>query len=300
VTGMESNRYLGGQAVIEGVMMRRGDKVAVAVRKPNREIHVDTEERVSLAVKYPFLRWPFLRGCAVLYESMAVGMQALAKSSHLALGEGEEKLSPWQMALTLFMSLAFGIGLFILLPVLLAKWLTTDGIGFSLVEGGMRLILFIGYIWAISRMKEIRRTFEYHGAEHKTINCFEAGEELIVENVRKHTLIHRRCGTSFLLFVFLFSVILFSFFSGQSLSLPEKLLVRILLLPVVAGLSYEWIRLSASSDNPLLLALVTPGFWMQRLTTREPDDEQIEVAIASVKAILDDSVEERYTPAREA
>ncbi|WP_282198912.1 DUF1385 domain-containing protein [Collibacillus ludicampi] len=289
---MEPQMYIGGQAVIEGVMMRRGDKVAVAVRKPNRDIHVDMETRESLADKYPLLRWPILRGCAVLYESMVVGMQALTKSSHLAFDEGEEAMSPWQLAVTIFSSLVFGIGFFILLPVFIAKWVTTSGVGFALVEGGLRLAFFIGYIGAISFIKDIRRTFEYHGAEHKTINCFEAGEELIVENVRKHTLIHRRCGTSFLLFVFLFSIVLFSFFSGQTLPLLYKVLARILLLPVVAGLSYELIRLSASTTNPLLLALVTPGFWMQRMTTREPDDEQIEVAIASVKAILEEHTED--------
>lgn len=288
-------RYIGGQAVIEGVMMRAGNRVAVAVRKPNREIHVETEERRSLVQKYPVLGLPLIRGSVVLFESAVVGMQALARSTNLSAGEAEEELTSWQLAATLSLSVLLAILLFILAPVYGAKWLTDNSVAFALTEGALRLAIFLGYIGLISRMKDIQRVFEYHGAEHKTINCYEAGEELTVENVRRHTLIHKRCGTSFLLFVVLISIFVFSFFSGDQLSLLAKIVARIALLPVIAGLSYELIRWSAGQTSRLAAVLASPGLAMQKMTTREPDDSQIEVAIASTLAVLANSQEVRHS-----
>lgn len=285
---MEPQLYIGGQAVIEGVMMRGGDKVAIAVRKPDHSIHVEHEVRRSWTQRFKFLALPLVRGSAVLFESTFIGYQALNKSANLSLDEEGEELSNWQMALTLILSLGFGVALFILAPLYIAKWITDGATGtlFAAIEGVLRLAIFVLYMWLISRMKDIQRVFQYHGAEHKTINCYEAGDELTVENVRRHTMIHKRCGTSFLLFVMVISIILFSFFSKEGMSHLEMMAYRILLMPVVAGLSYELIRWSGNSTNRFVTWLVSPGMLMQRLTTREPDDTMIEVAIASVQAVI--------------
>lgn len=287
---MEPQLYIGGQAVIEGVMMRGGDKVAVAVRKPDQSIQVESEVKEPWTKRSTFLALPLVRGTAVLFESTFIGYWALNKSASLSVDEEGEELSTGQMVGTLLFSLLVGVALFILLPLYAAKWMTHDGAGplFAAVEGVMRLLIFVFYIWLISRAKDIQRVFQYHGAEHKTINCYEAGEALTVENVRKHTLIHKRCGTSFLLFVMVISIIVFSFFSSHSMSHLQMLLYRIVLMPVVAGLSYELIRVSGSSTNKVVNCIVLPGQLMQRLTTREPDDSMIEVAIESVKAVVDD------------
>lgn len=287
---MEPQLYIGGQAVIEGVMMRGGDYVAVAVRKPDDTIQVEKEVRKPWTTRQKFLALPIVRGTAVLFESTFIGYWALNKSAALAINEEGEELTTWQMVGTLLFSLIFGAALFILLPLYASQWMTHNATGplFAAVEGVMRLAIFVFYIWLVSRAKDIQRVFQYHGAEHKTINCFESGEELTVENVRKHTMIHKRCGTSFLLFVMVISIVVFSFFSSHSMSHLEMMMYRLLLMPVVAGLSYELIRVSGSSDNKVLACVVAPGQLMQRLTTREPDDKMIEVAIESVKAVLDE------------
>ncbi|MBL0385414.1 DUF1385 domain-containing protein [Tumebacillus sp. ITR2] len=287
---MEPQLYIGGQAVIEGVMMRGGDKVAVAVRKPDNSIHVESEVRLAWTQRFKFLALPLVRGTAVLFESTFIGYQALNKSANLSIDEEGEELSNWQMVLTMIFSLGFGVALFILAPLYIAKWITdgATGTAFAAIEGVLRLLIFVAYMWLISRMKDIQRVFQYHGAEHKTINCFEAGEELTVENVRRHTLIHKRCGTSFLLFVMVISIILFSFFSKEGMSHWEMMAYRIGLMPVVAGLSYELIRWSGNSTNRCVTWLVSPGMLMQRLTTREPDDSMIEVAIASVQGVMNE------------
>ncbi|MGZ6529980.1 MAG: DUF1385 domain-containing protein [Tumebacillaceae bacterium] len=287
---MEPQLYIGGQAVIEGVMMRGGDYVAVAVRKPDDSIQVEKEVRKPWTTRSKFLALPIVRGTAVLFESTFIGYWALNKSAALAMNEEGEELSTWQMVGTLLFSLIFGAALFILLPLYASKWLTNDATGplFAAVEGVMRLAIFVFYIWLVSRAKDIQRVFQYHGAEHKTINCYEAGEELTVENVRNHTLIHKRCGTSFLLFVMVISIVVFSFFSSHSMTHLQMMGYRLLLMPVVAGLSYELIRVSGSSENKLIALIVAPGQLMQRLTTREPNDAMIEVAIESVKAVLDE------------
>jgi uncharacterized protein YqhQ len=285
-------KYIGGQAIIEGVMMRAGNRVAIAVRKPDQQIHIETEERVSYIRKYPFLGIPFIRGSVVLLESMILGMQALTKSTNLSVDEKEEELTPWQLTITMGFSVLLAVLLFVMIPVYAAKWLTESSVAFALVEGVIRLLIFAGYIWAISLMKDIQRVFEYHGAEHKTINCYESGDELTVENVRKHSLIHKRCGTSFLLFVMIISIFLFAFFSGDNLSSLVKISARVALFPVVAGLSYELIRWSAGQTSRWSTLLVSPGLLMQRMTTREPDDSQIEVAIASTLAVLESEQQE--------
>ncbi|KEO83366.1 DUF1385 domain-containing protein [Tumebacillus flagellatus] len=294
---MEPQLYIGGQAVMEGVMMRGGDKVAVAVRKPDNSIHVESEVRIPWTQRFKFLALPLVRGTAVLFESTFIGYQALNKSANLSIDEEGEELSNWQMVLTMIFSLGFGVALFILAPLYIAKWITSGATGtaFAAIEGVMRLVIFVAYMWLISRMKDIQRVFQYHGAEHKTINCFEAGEELTVENVRRHTMIHKRCGTSFLLFVMVISIILFSFFSKQGMSHWEMMIYRIVLMPVVAGLSYELIRWSGNSTNRCVAWLVSPGMLMQRLTTREPDDSMLEVAIASVQAVLVEKQEAEST-----
>ncbi|MDB5083263.1 MAG: hypothetical protein JWN30_149 [Bacilli bacterium] len=267
-------------------MMRGGNRFAIAVRTPANDITVKSEHRVPLSDKYRFLKWPLIRGAYVLIDSTIIGIQALTTSANLSGGEQDEQMSKGAIASSLLMSFLFAILVFVLGPVYLAKWTTNSSLAFACVEGVLRLAFFIGYLVLIRRMNDIHRVFQYHGAEHKTINCHEAGLELTVDNVRPQSLLHKRCGTSFLMFVVLISIIVFSFFSGGSLSMIGKIVTRIVLMPVIAGFSYEFIRYSGSHSNRLLSILVAPGFWMQRLTTNEPDDHQIEVAIASVKAVL--------------
>lgn len=286
---MEPQLYIGGQALLEGVLMRGGNKVAIAVRKSDHTIHVEEEMRSPLTRRSRFLALPVVRGTAVLYDSLLIGYRALNKSAALSGAEDDdEELSGWEVTLSLLVSVLLAVGLFLFLPLYGAQWLTGDGSGalFAAVEGGLRLGVFFLYVWLISRMDDIRRVFQYHGAEHKTINCYEAGEELTVENVRRHTMIHKRCGTSFLLFVMLISIVLFSFLSGTRLSMWEMAMFRLLMLPVVAGLSYELIRYSGSTTNKYVTWLVSPGLLMQKLTTREPHDDMIEVAILSVKCVI--------------
>lgn len=283
---MEPQLYIGGQAVIEGVMMRGGDRVAVAVRKPDGSIRVDRDKSQSWTKTYKWLGLPLLRGTVVLIESMFVGYKALNKSANLT-DEDEEEMTAWQIVGTLLFSLGLGVALFILLPLYAAEWLTfgASGAYFAGVEGVLRVGIFVLYVWLISRLNDIRRVFQYHGAEHKTINCYEAGEELTVENVRRHSVIHKRCGTSFLLFVMMIGILLFSFFSAETMSHLERALYRLLLLPVVAGLAYELIRFSGNTSSRWLGLVIWPGLLLQRLTTREPEDEMVEVAIESVKAV---------------
>jgi uncharacterized protein YqhQ len=279
---------LGGQAVIEGVMMRGNGRVAVAVRRPDGTIHVEAHPVRPWAQRYPWLRLPLLRGTAVLAESLVAGYEALHSSSHVSAGEAEDVMSRGEVIGTLLVSLGLTLLLFVFLPLWAAGWLLgeTQGPWLAAVEGGIRLFVFCLYLVLIARMQEIRRVFMYHGAEHKAINCYEAGEELTVAHVRRHSLIHKRCGTSFLLFVMLASLVVFALVSVEGQEMWQMILYRLLLLPVVAGLSYEWIRWTAASDHPVLQGLAAPGLWMQRLTTIEPDDGMIEVAIASVRAVL--------------
>lgn len=312
---------IGGQAVMEGVMMRGPHKTAVSVRKPDGEIvtKVDdngTKKRSKLA------KLPIIRGCINFIESLVIGMRALMYSAEFVDLEDEEesesKFEKWLedklgdkvkdivIYIAVFLSVIMSIGLFILLPSVVSgavelipqlKWLTDRNAFTSVFEGIMRMLIFLGYMALVSRMKEIKRVFEYHGAEHKTIACYEAGEELTVENVRKHLRYHPRCGTSFLLFVMIISIIVYAFLPrfDQYIKIIAVLLrmgTRLLCLPIVAGLSYEVIKWAGRSKNRCVGVLSKPGLWLQKLTTREPNDEQIEVAIESMKPCIPENKEE--------
>ena len=282
----EKKLSIGGQAVIEGVMMRGPKLVATAVRTPEKKIEVDVRPVNSISDRYPILKKPMLRGCVSLGESLVMGLRSLSYSAQMA-GEEDEQLTDKELAGTIAFAFVIAAVLFVAIPTGAAKlfhFITEDPVFLNLMEGALRLLIFIGYIGAISLMKDIQRVFQYHGAEHKTIACFEAGEALTVDNVRRHTRLHKRCGTSFLLIVMLVSIFVFAFLGWPDLWL--RILSRVVLLPVVAGISYEIIKLSANSDNCVLGWAIKPGLWLQYMTTREPEDEMIEVAIESVKAVL--------------
>ena len=282
----EKKITIGGQAVIEGVMMRGPELVATAVRNPQGRIELEVKPVNSIADRYPIFKKPMLRGCVSLFESLVMGIRSLGYSAQMA-GEEDEQLTDKELAGTMIFAFALAAVLFIAIPTGAAKRfhvITEDPVFLNLMEGFLRLFIFMAYIFAISRMKDIQRVFQYHGAEHKTIACFEAGEALTVENVARHTRLHKRCGTSFLLIVMLVSIFVFAFLGWPDLA--ERIASRIILLPVVAGISYEIIRFSANSDNCLLGWAVKPGLWLQKLTTREPEPEMIEVAIESAKAVL--------------
>lgn len=278
---------VGGQAVIEGVMMRGKDKMAVAVRQPNGEIAVDVKPVRSIRDKYPILNKPMLRGVVALFESLYDGMKALAYSAQIS-GEEDEQLTTKEMIMTICTSVLLAVGLFIVLPTWSMRFLhelTNDPMLLNLAEGIMRMVIFLTYITVISSMNDIQRVFQYHGAEHKTIYAYEAGKPLIVENVRGYSTLHPRCGTNFLMIVMLISMFIFTFLGWPDLL--ERIASRVVLMPVIAGVSYEIIRFAgAHADNKLVRFSIMPGLLLQKLTTREPDDDQIEVAIASLKAVL--------------
>ena len=282
----EKKVTIGGQAVIEGIMMRGPVFTATAVRTPDGKIEVSRRPVNSISDRYPIFKKPLLRGCVSLFESLVIGIRSLGYSAQMA-GEEDEQLSDKELAGTMVFAFVLAAVLFIAIPTGAAKLfhvITEDPVFLNLMEGVLRLAIFMAYIVGISRMKDIQRVFQYHGAEHKTIACFEAGEVLTVENAMKHTRFHKRCGTSFLLIVMLVSIFVFAFLGWPSLA--ERIASRIILLPVVAGISYELIRFSANSDNCLLGWAVKPGLWLQRLTTREPEPDMLEVAIESAKAVL--------------
>jgi len=277
---------VGGQAVIEGVMMRDAAKTATAVRLPNGEIAVEMHPVTSIRDRYPVLNLPLIRGSVIMVESLVIGMRALSFSAQAA-GEEDEQMTKKEIALTILFALVLASVLFIVIPTgaaHLAAAYTNDPIVFNLIEGGIRLAVFLLYIWGISWMGGIRRVFQYHGAEHKTIHCYEAGEALTVENVQKFPRLHPRCGTNFLLIVMVIAIVFHVFFGWPDLWL--RILSRLAVLPVVAGVSYEIIRFAGRSENRIVRILITPGLWLQYLTTRPPDDEMVEVAIESLKAVL--------------
>lgn len=286
--------YVGGQAVIEGVMMRGPRYTATAVRKPSGEIVIDKKNTTSITDRFKFLKLPFLRGCVALYESLIVGMKALTFSAQVAGDEEEEAMTDSEIAITLIISTLFSIGVFLALPTYGAKLLlgnTASHFALNTVEGCIRLVLFLLYIWGISLTPDIKRVFQYHGAEHKTIHAYEANEELTVENVRKYNRLHPRCGTNFLLLVMVVSIVVFAFLGWPNLI--ERIISRIILMPVVAGIAYEVIRIAGRSDSIIVKAIIAPGLWLQYLTTKEPFDDQIEVAIESLNAVRP-SEEEAY------
>jgi uncharacterized protein YqhQ len=290
---------IGGQAVLEGVMMRSPHAFTVAVRKggkPGADIAVLTQMLSPLGERFPLLKKKIIRGSAALFEAMWLGIRALNFSANEALDGDDGKkdeISPLAMAGTIILALAFALGLFLALPLLLTNLLgakydtvSRNSILFNLTDGALRVALFLGYVSSISFMKDIRRVFEYHGAEHKAIAAHEAGVELTVQTARPYSRIHPRCGTSFLLTVIVLSIILFSLIPG-SWPLWAKGLSRIILLPVVAGLGYEFIKYTAKKrGHPFIEALILPGLWLQHLTTREPSDDQIEVAIRALNEAL--------------
>ena len=294
---------IGGQAVIEGVMMKNMDRYAVSVRKPNGKIETKVEECVSFAEKHPLFQLPVFRGMANFLESMVIGMKTLNYSASFyedeeeqtesrteqflekILGEKAEKII---MGIVLVFSLAISIGLFMILPYIaseaLGKLIQNEYV-ILLMEGIIRIAIFLGYIVLISQMEDIKRVFMYHGAEHKTINCLEAGVPLTPENVDNFSRLHKRCGTSFIFIVMIISMVFFFFIRVDTIWL--RIVLRLLFLPLVAGVSYEFIRLAGSSDHPLVQIFSKPGLALQRLTTKEPDHSMIEVAIASVEGVFD-------------
>ncbi|WP_017209893.1 peptide chain release factor N(5)-glutamine methyltransferase [Clostridium beijerinckii] len=292
-------RDVGGQAVIEGVMMRGSKNLATAVRTPKGNIEIDFKDNRPVTKKYPILNIPFLRGFFVLVESMKVGMESLNYSASFLEEDNEEpsKFEKWLddklgekansvlMAITMFISFLFAIGLFVALPTGIASVFKGAGISnvmLNLIEALIRIVILLLYMFSISKLNDIYRVFQYHGAEHKTIFCYEAMEELTVENVRKQSRLHPRCGTNFLFLVMFVSIIVFSF-TGWG-GIIERLALRIILIPVVTGISYEIIKWLGKNDSMIAQIIAYPGLKLQLLTTKEPDDSQIEVAIASLKA----------------
>ena len=317
---------IGGQAVLEGIMMRNGGKYAVAVRKPDKEIIIDVKEHVGLTEKYKFLNVPFVRGVFKFIESLVIGIKTLTYSAEFFEEEEDEvkktssknieeenaqaekldvkeedkkeknsKLEGFLMGLTVCFSVLFSVGLFIVLPFFVGEFFRKivgieSNTVIAIFEGIARISIFILYLVLISKMKDIQRTFMYHGAEHKCINCIEHGMELNVENVKKNSRLHKRCGTSFLLFVVVISIISFILVSAIIPAASTgwlKLVVRLALIPVIAGISFEILRLAGNSDGKIIGLLSKPGMWLQKLTTIEPEDDMIEVGIASVEAIFD-------------
>lgn len=295
---------VGGQAVIEGIMMRAPRTFTVVVRKPDGNLSVREDRWYSPMEKWPLLKKPLLRGCIVLYEALFNGIQALTYSANEALGEEEEPLGPWALTGTIVLALGGAVLLFVVVPhlatlgigVVAGREIGVKSLWFHVIDGIIKVAMFIGYIGLISLMKEIRRVFQYHGAEHKSIHAYERGEELTVENARKYSTLHARCGTAFILLVLIFSIILFSatfpflpaeLMGNKILTNAFYIFVKILLLLPIAGCSYEIIRLGERKNNPILRALLLPGLWMQKLTTREPSDDQLEVALVALKKTLE-------------
>lgn len=289
---MNNKVSIGGQAVIEGVMMRGTECLATAVRKPSGKI-VYKKTKI-IGKDNEFFKKPFIRGVIMLFESLVLGVKELTFSANQA-GEQQDNLSDKEAIFTTIFSLAMGIGLFIVLPSLIGGFLFQDNkIRANLTEALVRLILFVGYIWGISFSKEVRRVFEYHGAEHKSIYAYENNMELTAENAKKFTTLHPRCGTSFLFIVMFIAIVVFSIIdfilpvpSNLFYKFLFKVILRIVLMPLIASLSYELQRYSSKHlDNPLIKLISFPGLALQRITTREPDLDELEVAIVAIKASL--------------
>jgi uncharacterized protein YqhQ len=290
----EGTLRVGGQAVIEGVMMRSPNSMAIAVRKPNGEIVVKREGLNFFSEKMFFSKFPLVRGILALFSALVLGMRALNYSANQALSEEEKAPSSWTMGFTFTVALSFGVFLFFLVPLFLTRWLrfaiprvSNSGMVFNLVDGIIRLIIFLAYLWGISFLKDIQRIFQYHGAEHKSIFAFEAGEELIIDRVKGFGFLHPRCGTSFLLIVMVVSIFIFGLLPHH-LAFGYKVVSRVVFIPLIAGLSYEIIRFADQKrTNRAVQVLIRPGLWLQRLTAREPSEDQIEVALRALKEVLE-------------
>ncbi len=306
---------IGGQAVIEGIMMKNDDKYAIAVRKPDKEIELKIESYTPVSSKCKLFKLPIIRGVFNFVESLLIGVKTLTYSAEFYDEEEDDKTKGKDlerneegiidnnseelakkkdasddlfMVGTVIFSIVLAVGLFMLLPAFLASLL--DGVvknhfALGLIEGVIRLAIFLLYVVLITLMEDIKRTFMYHGAEHKTINCLEAGEDLTVENIMKHSRFHKRCGTSFLFIVMFVSILVFMCIRTETVWL--KLLYRVLLVPVIAGISYEFIKFAGRYDNAVANILSKPGLWVQRLTTKEPTEDMVEVAIKAVEGVLD-------------
>jgi uncharacterized protein YqhQ len=288
---------VGGQAVIEGVMMRAPNRWAIAVRLPSGGIECETNDLPRLSSRSRLARVPFIRGILVLIESLSLGFKALSWSAQRAVDDEEEELTGLQLAGTITLSVVAVLAIFILAPLgvakLLSPFLGGSSFAFNLVDGVVRGLMFIGYVWAIGRSKEIKRVFEYHGAEHQTIHAYEAGQALTVENIQTHPPEHPRCGTNFLLIVVLLALVVFTLI-GRDVPWTWLIGSRILLIPVIAGLAYEILRFSGLHGGETLgRFLAAPGLWLQKLTTSHPSDDQVEVAVTSLLAALtEEEVEE--------
>lgn len=294
---------IGGQAVLEGIMMKNGDDYAVAVRKPDGTIDVKKDVYKGITAGHSWMKKPFIRGAFNLIDSLILGMDALTysgsfwedgeeaeeqKEGFLEKHLSQEALEKIFTIGTVAVSLMLSIGIFMVLPMFCARFMerfTDSHLVISALEGVLRVLIFIIYVWAISLMEDIKRTYMYHGAEHKCINCVEHGLPLTVENVRSSSKEHKRCGTSFMLFVMLISIFVFMFLQLDNILL--RMVSRIIFIPVIAGLSYEVLRLAGSSNNALINAVSRPGLWLQGLTTTEPEDDMIEVAIQATEAVFD-------------
>lgn len=293
---------IGGQAVLEGVMMRNGEKYAVAVRKSDGTIEVEPENYQGLLHESKIKNIPFIRGVFNFLDSLILGMRALNYSSSFYEEEDSEETKldkkidsmtggnseKFMNTVVMVISVVLAVAIFIVLPYFISSlfegFVRNDSL-MAIIEGIIRIVIFLAYVIGISAMKDIKRLYQYHGAEHKCINCIEKGRPLTVHNVMRSSRLHRRCGTSFIFFVLFVSIILFFFIRVDNV--VQKVVLRILLMPVVAGISYEIIRLAGRSDNPFVRMISAPGMWIQKITTREPDESMAEVAIASVEAVFD-------------
>lgn len=297
-----SKTYYGGQAVIEGVMMKGKNIYATAVRTPEGDIAVDKRDNITILGKYKLFTYPIFRGMSAFLDSLIIGTKILMQSALIAGEEIEEepsefekklrnkygdKLNDYLMYFSVFVSVIIALLLFFMLPVWLGSFFNrylTGTYMLGIIEGLLRIAIFLIYMYLISRMKDIQRVFQYHGAEHKTINCYEAGDALTPENVRKHTRMHRRCGTSFMLIVMVVSMIVFVFVRTDDIVL--RMISRIVLVPFISGISYEIIKWAGRSDSVIVRIISAPGMCLQRLTTAEPDDDEIECAIAALVTVL--------------
>lgn len=305
---MAKKTSIGGQAVIEGVMMRGPKKIGIAVRRPDGEIEVDVQNSVQLTKRNKIFSMPIIRGSLALIDSLTTGIKSLTYSASFFEDEDEEskfdkflkdklgdKAENVIISISIAISFIVAIAIFVGIPTYSANLInrvTQNSILKNLFEGVIRLVIFIVYIYLISKMKDIQRVFEYHGAEHKSIFCYEAGEELTPENAMKYKRFHPRCGTNFLFIVMFISILLFSFLGWPGVAM--RIISRIILLPVVAGLSYELIKWLGRSESKLAKLLAYPGLLLQKLTTREPDEKQLEVAIAALKAVLPDGEDDTW------
>jgi len=278
---------IGGQAVLEGVMMRSQELQAVAVRTPDGKIVTEVDKINPLTKRYKVFRLPLIRGVVALYDSMSGAISSLGRSAQLL--DPEEEIASWQLVIITVFALLLGIGLFFLLPAILVnplgRWLGATPVILNIIEGMVRIILFVGYLAVIGLSRDIQRTFEYHGAEHKVIHCWEQQKPLTPENASTCSRLHPRCGTSFLLLVVALSILIFSLFTPPNLAV--KLLLRLALLPVLAGVAYELTRWTARSRSWFAKVVLAPGLLLQKLTTREPDLEELEVAIAALNGVVD-------------